>query len=474
MAVLTDKKGKRGMPTVGARSSTPFEGFLPVFQSFLESNIANPDNLGADIYRRMLETDETVSSGIDFISSTVVPHLGEYTNTNRKAQKYIDSLWMNCYTSLEQVIEELILALVFGWAVGELVLRQEDGRIWLDDVPFLLPESTTIAIESNPKAQNFGRVRGFKQKNGSGQELPKDRMVYWAHRIRNSNPYGQSRLKPAYKSWFFKDVFLKDWGRALSTFGSPIAVAEMTNPKTQDVDASGNPTTTGQNMLTTLQNLSGGSSIVHGIGDKIRLEQAKVSVGKDFESGENHLNKCILRALLIPALLFEPTDIGSFALGSKHFEIFMRSIARIVKDLHRVLLLQIYRPLLTLNFGPKCPLGEFKAQVLEEEDLKLWAEILFSLVSAGFMSKRELDDLNAGRAKFNLKPLTKLPEPDPSAPEAPQDGAGGQDPNLPPQTDRGGQVAGKTADGREGSTTNQPRPGGRTPTKPQGRPRRNS
>jgi len=108
---------------------------------------------------------------------------------------------------------------------------------------------------------------------------------------------------------------------------------------------------------------------------------------------------------------------------------------------------------------------------MEEEDLKLWSEILFSLVSAGFMSKRELDDLNAGRAKFNLKPLTKVPVEDASAPPDP---SGGQDPNLPPQTDRGGQVAGKPADGREQSTTNQPRPGGRTPTKPQGRPRRNA
>lgn len=467
MAVLTDETGQQHeTPTVGARHSTPLDGFLPVFQSFIQSNIANPDNLGADIYRRMLETDETVSSGIDFIGSTVVPHLGEYTNTNRRALKYIDELWINCNTSLEQVVEELVLALVFGWAVGEKVLREGDGKIWLDDVPFLMPESTTITIEGDSKQQNFGRVRGFKQRNGAAEELPLSRMVYWAHRIRNSNPYGQSRLKPAYKSWFFKDVFLKDWGRALSTFGSPIGVAEMTNMNAPDVDTAGQATTAGQNMLKTLQNLSGGSSIVHGKGDTIRLEQAKVSVGKDFESGENHLNKCILRALLIPALLFEPTDIGSFALGSKHFEIFMRSIARLVKDLHRVILLQIYRPLLWLNFGPKCPMGAFKTQILEEEDLKLWAEILFSLVSAGFMSKRELDDLNAGRAKFNLKPLTQVPPPEPSAP-AP--GAG----NPPLQTDRGGQVAGKTADGREQSTTNQPRSGGRTPTKPQGRPRRN-
>lgn len=472
MAVLTDETGQQHeTPTVGARGSTPFDGFLPVFQAFIQSNIANPDNLGADIYRRMLETDETVSSGIDFIGSTVIPHLGEYTNPNKRAQKYIDSLWLNCATSLEQVVEELILALVFGWAVGEIVLREGDGKIWLDDVPFLMPESTTISIESDPKKQNFGRVKSFKQRNGTGQELPVSKMVYWAHRIRNSNPYGQSRLKPAYKSWFFKDVFLKDWGAALSMFGSPIAVAEMTNMNAQEADANGVATTSGQNMLSTLKNLRGGSAIVHGMQDKVRLEQAKVSVGKDFESAENHLNKCILRALLIPALLFEPTDIGSFALGSKHFEIFMRSIVRIVKDLHRVILLQIYRPLLWLNFGQKCPLGEFKAQVMEEEDLKLWAEILFSLVSAGFMSKRELDDLNAGRAKFNLPPLSKLPAPDPAP--APPAAGHAQDPNLPSQTDRAGQVAGKPADGREQSTTNQPRPGGRTPTRPQGRPRRN-
>lgn len=409
MAVVTDKTGQRHeQPTVGARQSSPLEGFLPFFRQFLAGNLVNPDNIPPCVYRRMQETDETVSAGIDFIQLTVTAHLGRYINPNRRAQAYIDELWWHCHSSLEQVVEEILQALVFGWSVGEKVLRAGVNRIWLDDIPFLAPESTTIAIEGDPGAQGFGRVTGFSQRSGFDAELPLSKMVYYAHRVRNSNVYGQSRLKPAYKSWVLKDVLLKDYGLAMSTYGSPIGVGQVQNLHQQELDDDGSITTSGKRMLKTLKGLSGGSAVVHGPAESISLEQAKISVGKDFKEAEDHLNKCILRAMLIPALLFEPTDIGSFALGNKHFEIFMRSIGRIVKDVQRVVLLQIYQPLLWINFGLKVPLGRFESIQLEEEDLKLWSEIYSSLVTHGFLSDQEADDVNAVRARFNLAPAKVL------------------------------------------------------------------
>ena len=458
--VTTDETGQRHQePTVGARKSLPLEGFLPIFQSFLNGNLVNPDNIPPQVYRRMQDTDETVSSGLDFIQLTVMAYLGAFRIKHKRAQKYIDELWWNCYVSLEQVVEELLQALCFGWSLGELVLRKgDDDLVWLDDVPFLTAESTTIQIETDRPKQNFGRPIGFRQANGAGPLLDFDQMVYYAHRSRQSNPYGQSRLKPAYKSWVLKDVLLKDYGLAMSTFGSPISLAQMANPKLPEVLPDGTETTAGQVMLNTLKNLSGGSSVVMGLTDKVTLEKPSVSVGGDFKEAEDHLNKCILRSLLIPALLFEPTDIGSFALGSKHFEIFLRSIGRIVADIQRVLILQVYQPLLRLNFGKKVPRGHFEMQKLEEEDLDIWARIFYSLTNAGFVSNQDLEDYNAVRAKFNLQPRDKVPPPPPK-PETPPS----IDPGQPPRG--GGKKTGQTAD-------DVPRSGSRVPKTKQGRPAR--
>lgn len=456
MDAVTDKTGqRRETPHKGARSSRPFDWTTAFGWNGL---LPNPDNIPASLYRQMAETDETISAGLEFIELTCLAHLGDYQNPNKRAQDYINTMWEACNSPFQQVVSEILSALRFGFSVMELVLRPGNGRIWLDELPGIKAETVWFVPQTDPTAQDFGRVTGIKQVTDMTKVIPRKDLAIYTHRGYNSNPYGQSRLKSIYKNWVLKNALLKNWGVALEAYGSPIAVGKTANAN-QAENVNGTGKSRGEQMLTQLSNLQGGSSLVVDLADSVEFLQAKISIGNDFERAQNHLNKCQLRGLLIPALLFEPTDIGSFALGSKHFEMFLRSIGRLLMDVKQVLVYQVYRPLLWTNFGTNCPLGEFVSQKLEEEDLKLWSEIFFALTQSGFINKRKLDDYNSVRAKFNMAPATSLEDLPAEAP-MPASGSGQNDNGRP-----SGQVSG----GTEGTNTKNPEANPHAPKGPQGR-----
>lgn len=49
--------------------------------------VYNPDNIPVEMYERMLDTDETVFSGIEFLTMSALARLGQYTQTDQKIQE---------------------------------------------------------------------------------------------------------------------------------------------------------------------------------------------------------------------------------------------------------------------------------------------------------------------------------------------------------------------------------------------------
>ena len=267
-------------------------------------------------------------------------------------------------------------------------------------------------MDKRPGYANYGQVLGGKQTKFTGPfepYIPSDKLAVYSHNSLYGNPYGSSRLKSIYAPYVMKKETLLQWGRTLERYGTPAPLAHgagsLNAVESDYLDAS-KQTTVGANILAMLNNLAENTAAVLPEGVTVTLMEAKDALGQDFERAQNHFNKCMLRGLLIPALLFEPTDIGSFALGKKHFEIFIRSINNLVKEIQRMLMREIIEPLLGWNFGPSMPLGGFRTQLLEEEDLKLWSEIFFSLTTAGYLLPELRDDSDMVRDRIGLKPLS--------------------------------------------------------------------
>lgn len=452
-------------PMMG-RQSRAFGSQADFMDNALGGNVLNPDNLAVADYMDMLLNDETVASGLEFIALSIVNSMGPYENTNKRGQKYYDEMIDRCETDLPQFVRETaVTGCAVGFSVGEKVFDFADGKIWLKRLPVVDPDGWKFVMDRKLGSPTYGQVLGGRQTRAVifKDVIPADKLAVYSHNSLYGNPYGHSRLKPVYAPYVMKKETLLQWGRTLERYGTPAPVGYGTGslnaPESDYLDPT-KQNTVGGNILTMLQNLAENSAAVLPEGVRLELMEAKTSLGEDFERAQNHFNKLILRGLLIPALLFEPSDIGSFALGKKHFEIFIRSINNLVQELQRMLMREVIAPLLRWNFGPSMPLGGFRTQLLEEEDLKLWSEIFFSLTTAGYLLPELRDDSDMVRNRIGLKPLSDedLQKVAADKKAARDKAASGQ--NMAP---------GQAGDGRRGTDPGLPMATPQAPGKPQGR-----
>lgn len=394
---------------VGPRKSKAFPVWHSVFSSLQE--VYNPDNLPLDVYRQMAITDETISACLEYICLTVVGYLGECKVSNERQQKYINRVFEKCDQTLPEIVKGILESCTYGFAVGERVLRwdEETNQVILDSLPFLDPLDIRFAVGVERGKWDYGKVIGVRQlSDGQAKIIPVSRLLIATHNAAGEfgNPYGRSRLKSVYKSWVIKDALLKYWSMALERYGSPIGVAKITNGGNKVTLPDGRTLDKKEAMLEALTSLTAGDGLVVDVGEDISLDTLGQAVGKDFEQAQNHLNKCLMRGLAIPALLMEPTDIGSFALGQKHFELFLRSIRDLVGFVSQILVKQVIQPLLELNFANPANVC-FEGLTEEIDDLEKWSKIVFALQKAGFVDNQDVGDINEVRYKINFPAVTK-------------------------------------------------------------------
>lgn len=441
------------------RRSYPFANYWDHLGNTLGAGLVADNEIGIDQYRQMVEEDETVSAAIDFITLTVMQQFGTYVNKNRRAAKYVEEMWARCQTSLAEYLREALSALWAGFSVGERVFAYEDGKLWLDQLPVLDPSGLVFLMDTERGSRRFGMVSGVNYiGNVLAEPIGIESLSIFTHNGLFGDPRGRSRCRSMFPNWISKKALFLQWSKTLESYGTPTSYAKskgLQNPEKHWI--TGKASTRAINILDMLKNMHDQGTAALPEDVDLMLIQAKNALGEDFERAQNHFNKCILRGLLIPALLFEPTDIGSFALGDKHFEIFMASVRNVAESLNRVVMRTIIEPLIRWNLGKNTPVGEFKIQRIQGAELKLWSEIFYSMADKGFIREDQLEDANIVREKFGfplwvkLPPLRLLPTP----------GGNGGGENLP---------GGKAPDGRGGTDPGHPSATPQAPSKPQGRP----
>jgi hypothetical protein len=133
----------------------------------------------------------------------------------------------------------------------------------------------------------------------------------------------------------------------------------------------------------------------------------------DFIDTLNYLDTRILRALLIPALVFSAGDgTGSFALGQEHAKTFDKILDGMLGGFVQTLLRQLVRELIAYNF-PKEQweehgLGEFSKRELSiEEREKEWT-VVDGAINQGVINMNDLTDLNQAREIAGFGPRTEV------------------------------------------------------------------
>lgn len=414
------------------------------------------DDIGPKTYFRMVSTDETVRAGIEFISLSVINYIGEYYHPKARIQKFVRRDIAELRRPLASFAESFLTGLWAGHATAELHLAEIGGQIRTVDLPVLPPWSFDYVLEK--EGRNAGLVASViqRQQGGKEQEIGARNLIHWAHGDWFGNPLGLSRLKPAWKYWFPKDILLAAWGKTLEQYASPKPVAQHPTPQSP-VNVNGVNMTRGEYLQAQLATLSDSSQLVIDDQTKLHFLELKRAFGSDFESWQAWSNQMILRACLIPALLFTGGDgKGSYALAGKQTEVYNQHVYSVRNAICHAMIQQWIAKLIWLNFGEQAVhgYGEFRGQTLEEEDLKLWSEIFFSMVQAGFVRAHVAEDFDFVRNKLGLPGGVAPP------PEATEDGQSGKD-GLP----------GEAPDGLDGLGPEKPSSGPKVPKTKQGRPK---
>lgn len=399
--------------------------------------LSNPEDVDLGTYERMVDTDETIGAGLDFLTLSVCAKLGEYSHPDERFQTFIRENFEGMRDTLAMAVSEILTAMWAGFSVTEIVLRSEGSRWMLDQLATLNPQTVAFGLDLEEGSPTYGDIHHIWQWRWTQWEvdLNPGQCLHYAHRSRFGNPYGKSRLKRAYAPWYIKTNLLPSWGRALDRYGSPLTVGKTPNMHQQLMSPYGglDEQTRGEHMLARLQELIAGACMVLEEGESVEFEGLGQALGDSHEKAQNHLNKMELRALGLPSLIFDNTDVGSYSLGEKHYDVFIQNLEFLLLEVSEVLLEQLVRRLLWWNFGWTGELGEFAQPSLQPEDQAALVQGFVQLTSAGYMSPELQADLNHVREKVGLEPVEAMPYTAPAAPALPAPAEEPEGPETPPE-----------------------------------------
>lgn len=367
----------------------------------------NPDNISIPEYRKMISTDETIAASVEFVSLAVTSRLGDYVNPDYpEIQEFIRKNFELMSGSLTLSVKAMLEALWAGFSILEIVTEYKDDKIYLHSLQPVRPESVKMHV-CNDGGLNHGQVDEIIQWPQTAYEvrIPANKCIHFVNVYSGceaTNPYGRSRLKSIYKNWFLKDRTLEAWGLTLERYGSPLILYKVDKGSILVTAPDGRTMTQSAYAQEVINSLRTSSGIVYEGGSTIEVRYG-LAVGNDFEQVQTHCNRMIMRGLLLPSLTMDNGDVGSYALGKAHFNLFLLGLDHILQNVTETLLEQLVRPLIEWNFGEVDNFGFF--HIIEQpDDVKLWAEIFALMTQSHVISPDVKADLDYMRDKVGLPP----------------------------------------------------------------------
>lgn len=448
--------------------------------------LSNPDKIDLRTYKNMWETDESIQSGVEFISLSALSMLGAYSHEEEKIQEAVRQEIIGLEDGWLQFWDEIITdGCVYGFGNAEVCLETdtEDGTVEnlktrIKGLIGVSPLSGKFQFDLTNGSPTYGDIEGFIQWPDTSYEklLPAKKLITWSHKSRHGNAYGTSRLKCIWKNWVIKDQMLKSWALTMDRSGSPITWIKCENPDQMIIDPdSGTEIARADFFLDMLDDIENVNGFVVGPNDDVGQQQVARSVGSDFKIIVDHMNGMIFRGLLIPILLLDTSDVGSNALAQQHFKIYVMAMSRIMQMIIPIVIRSAIKPFIIANFGKQKNYGSFSVKELAEESLKIISDIFYSMTQEGYMSSKHKKDMDTVREKLNIPPMSekefeeflkiKKEEEEAAKPQ--------MMPGQPGALKPGGKAPGGRKGNPSGPQAEKPgtRPAAKPPSKKQGRPK---
>lgn len=281
--------------------------------------------------------------------------------------------------TLESDLYEMMSALDYGYSVTEIVWRviEEDkwnGKIGLKALKTRKPHNFNFQTDDHDNLDYITQ--------STDTQLPPHKFIVYSHQKEFDNFYGVSDLRAAYRNIFSKDVLIKFWNIWLERFPSPIMLGFYPQGTAKPIR---------DNLLNILKRVQIATAAVLPDNLEVDIRENTATGHQVFKEAIEFHNKSIARAILVPDLLgfTEVTGPGSYALGKKHFDIFILVLEWLGKIIEETLLLeQLIKRLVNYNWKVTgYPL--FKFESLTEEGAEARAKIAVMLAAAHLIDPAE-------------------------------------------------------------------------------------
>jgi hypothetical protein len=416
-----------------------------------------------DTFKRMIDTDDAIGSGVDFLTTCMAARIGRYKHKSKEITSWVNNRLEEIDGGWNNKVKEMLSATWAGYFVGEKLWANTENGFCISHLAPLPPTTVLFEVDRtgrltddgilqfqrnwNPFAlsQGAGFLGGILSGNGflppGGRpdpfarlgdlpfplrtanvfnylsiRIPKLKCVHYAFDAQGKfdNPYGRSLLRRCYKYYVLKDAILKMLATALDRKGTPLT-AVWVDPNTTFKDPrlarQGNVkgTKVGVNAMEqvreVMKNIHNDSVVIFP-GKKeqwVGIESlTQESNAEAFISSIDMCNKAIMRGLLIPALVFQEGGSG-FSLGEQHAKTFDKILDGQNAGLKSVLLHQLIKEMLAYNFPKsawqKDGTGDFQSRELSIDERQKEAQVCESMVNMGAADINDLNDLNEIRAK---------------------------------------------------------------------------
>lgn len=327
---------------------------------------------------------------------------------NQKVRDFVTENLKNVWTPFIRAISQAFWA---GYSPNVLQWENEinGNKIVLTKVKDIIPEEAAVNWSTvdgwappdmiPPKIKVYDGIRVW----GQGWPVPTENSFWYPLMMENGDLYGKKLLRPVFTSWYFSLLIHLFSNRYFERFGEPVPVGRASYE--DEIDVNGKKVRGSDLMVQILQNLRNRSVVVlpndrsptgaTGTGSEydydIEYLESQMR-GADFERYLMRLDEEMSIGLFTPLLILRTADVGSYNLGTTHWNMYLNMLNAIVGDLKSYADPYILDRMVDFNFGTKAPRARLKFRKMGDDKLELVKLLLQAMISRGTAAP-DLDQL---------------------------------------------------------------------------------
>lgn len=249
---------------------------IPALYNQIYKFIQNPSSVSVETFKRMVDTDDTVGSGVDFLTTCLAARMGRYSHPSEEITKWVNDRLNEIEGGWVNSMKELLSASWAGFSVAEKVWANTEQGFVPKKIVHLPPGTILFEVDRtgeltydgilqyqrnyNPALFGSGTAylfgfTGVGFNSTSGQvtyrpdayakfgdlpfpirsanlysylsiRIPKKKCIHYSFDAQGKfgNPYGRSLLRRAYKHWVLKDTVMQMLATALDRKGTPLTL----------------------------------------------------------------------------------------------------------------------------------------------------------------------------------------------------------------------------------------------------------